>query len=499
MSVRAAVRVAIAVLLLVAGLAVAGYSVVHRILSRDLLRRWVNSDPEELFLDYDEASLRFPGTIRVRGLTLRGSDPTVQWSFRIERADVSISLLDLLHREFHATRVRAEGLTFRLRKKKPRAELSPAHEALVPPIPGFTGPPLKSREAPLPPVSAAERRRFWTIRIENLVADPAPDIWVEIYRFRGHARVTGGFTLRPHAHAQVGPAAVDFLSGTFTLGQGPTILAHASGRTDCVIDRFDPDRVKGQEVWRRISGSARLEGRLEDIRFANHFLRHAPEPRLAGGGGQARLSIRFNHGIGRGDGVFAIPRTTFTYSSGTLTGRASGRLEVAHWNMENYDMGISGSRIDLADVTTSGAKHEEQGWWGRFDFPSGHLFGGLNAEMTVSCRDARPLYTLFRANMPGWAEGILKLNGMTGKAHVRLASRLTDVEGLEASGGKFHIAGRYRDKGNDRKGAFLVESGPLAVGVEIAGPVSHIKLLGAKKWFAEAASPSAAASGASAP
>ncbi len=484
MSARAG-RIAIAILLLAAGLAVAAFAVVHQILSRDLLRRWVNTDPEELFLDYDEASLRLPGTIQVRGLTLRGSDPTVQWSFRIEKAVVSISLLDLLHREFHATRVRAEGLTFRLREKKGRTELSSAHEALVPSIPGFSGPPLKTRVVPPPPLSAEEKRLFWTIRIENLVADPAPDIWIEIYRFRGRARVTGGFLLRPHEHAQVGPAAVEFLSGAFTLGPGPTILADGSGRADCVIDRFNPDLVRGQEVWRKISGNIRLEGRLEDIRFVNHFLRRAPEPRLAGGGGPARFSARFDHGIGRGNGDFEIPRATFAYARGTLAGRASGRLAVPRWDVEHSDMGISGSRIELADVTTSGTKHEEQGWWGRFDFPSGHLRGGLAAETAISCRDARPLYTLFRANLPGWAEGILKLNGMTGKARVRLASQLADIEGLEASGGKFRIAGRYHDRGNDRRGAFLIESGPLAVGVEIAGPVTRVKLLGARKWFAQ--------------
>lgn len=493
MSVKAS-RVVIAIVLLAAGLTVAALSTVHRILSGDLLRRWVNSNPEELFLEYDEASLRMPGTIRVRGLTLRGSDPTVQWSLRMERADVSISLLDLLHREFHATRVRAEGLTFRLREKKTRTELSPAHEALVPSIPGFTGPPLRTRVVPPFPLSAAEKRRFWAVRVENLVADPAPDIWIEIYRFRGRARVMGGFLLRPHVQARVGPAAVEFLSGAFTLGPAQTILAPASGRSDCLIDPFDPDQVRGQEVWRKISGTILLEGRLEDVRFANHFLRHAPEPRLAGGGGRARFSVRFDHGIGRGSGDFEIPRVTFAYARGTLAGRASGRLAVPRWDVEHDDMGISGSRIELADIATAGTKHEEQGWWGRFDFPSGHLHGGLAAEMAISCRDARPLYTLFRANLPGWAEGILKLNGITGKAHVRIAHQLTDIEGLEASGGKFRIAGRYRDKGDDRRGAFLIESGPLAAGVEIAGPASHVKLLGAKKWFAEANSSGAAAS-----
>jgi hypothetical protein len=59
------------------------------------------------------------------------------------------------------------------------------------------------------------------------------------------------------------------------------------------------------------------------------------------------------------------------------------------------------------------------------------------------------------------------------------------MENLEASGGKFHIAGRYRQRGEDRHGAFLVETGILAVGIAIDGPASSVKLFGARKWFAE--------------
>jgi hypothetical protein len=62
-----------------------------------------------------------------------------------------------------------------------------------------------------------------------------------------------------------------------------------------------------------------------------------------------------------------------------------------------------------------------------------------------------------------------------------------DVENLDATGGKFHIAGRYREKNDDRHGAFLVETGILAVGVAIEGKTSHVKLVGARKWFEEEA------------
>lgn len=475
----------IALALMAMGLAVAAWAATQTIVSTRLLRSWVNGNPEELLLDYEQASAWVPGVIQIRGLTMRGSDPNVQWSFRMEKASISFSFLDLLRKQFHATRVRAEGLVFRLREKEDKSEMSSAHLKRLPSIPGFSDPPGKERAPEPPPLSETEKRRFWSVRVDDLAADPAPDIWIEIYRFRGHARVTGSFLLRPHVEARVGPAAVEFLSGVFLLGPEETMLSSASGRADCVIDPFDPEKVRGQEVWRRISGNIRTEGRLEDLRFLNHFLRRTPEPRLAGGGGRAHFAVRFDHGIGRGGGNFEVPRATLRYAAGTLAGRASGRWEVPRWDVERDDMEISGSRVELKDVATAGTRHDERGWWGRFDVASGHLRNGLTAQTAVSCRDARPLYTLFRANLPGWAEGILKLEGMTGRARVRLAGDLVDVEDLEASGGKFHVAGRYREKKEDRRGAFLVESGLLAVGVAIDGPASHVKLLGARKWFRE--------------
>jgi len=475
----------IALAVLAAGLAIAAWLAIHAIVSGRLLRRWVNEKPEELFLDYDEASAWVPGVLRLRGLTMRGSDPNVQWSFRMERATISISVFDLLHKQFHATRVRAEGLVFRLREKQEKRELSPAHLARLPSIPGFSDPPLKMRADELPPLSAREKSRFWSVRVEDLVADPTPDIWIEIYRFRGHARVAGGFLLRPHVRARIGPAAADFLSGNFALAPGETILSSASGHADCVIDPYDPDRVRGPEVWRKISGNIRNEGRLKDIRFLNHFLRRIPEPRVAGGGGPARFSVAFDHGIGRGGGDFEVPRFTARYADGTLAGQMVGRLTIPHWDVERDDMQISGSRVELSRVTTEGTRHDEREWWGRFDIVAGHLHDGLAAQTAVSCRDARPLYTLFRARLPGWAEGILKLDGVTARARVRLARDLVDVENLEASGGKFHMAGRYRQKKDDRRGAFLVETGPLAFGVDIEGASSRVKLFGAKKWFEE--------------
>jgi hypothetical protein len=120
----------------------------HVIVSTRLLRSWVNDDPEKLLLEYDSASSWVPGIVLVRGLRVRGRDPNVEWFFRMEKARISVSLSDLLFRRFHATRVRASGLVFRLREKPDPKDFSRAHAALLPSIPGFPDQTAPARPQP---------------------------------------------------------------------------------------------------------------------------------------------------------------------------------------------------------------------------------------------------------------------------------------------------------------------------------------------------------------
>jgi hypothetical protein len=486
---RTSIRLlATALIATIALLGIAACVAIHFIVSTRTLRNWVNTSPEDLFLDYESGSAWVPGIVRIRGLTMRGSDRNVQWSFRMEDAVISVSLLDLLHKEFHATRVRGNRLVFRLREREEKATFFAEHRSRVPKIPGFADPPLPiSTPEPPPPDAKYARRHFWSVRVENFVADPTPEVWVELYRFQGHARVTGSFYLHPHVEAWIGPAAVQFLSGDLSLGSEETVLRSMTGRSDCVIEPHAPDEVRGDEIWRKISGSSRIEGRLEDLRFLNYFLRRSEEPRFTGGAGPARFDVRFDHGIGKGGADFEAAGVSARYAAGAVRGRASGHLEIPRWDVANGDMEISGSRVDLSNAISVGTSHDERDWWGRFQVVQGRLRAGLQAQGAVSARDARPLYTLFRANLPGWAQGVLKLDGLRGQARVRVGSDLVDVEDMDATGGSFHIAGRYRQKGKECRGAFLVESGLLAVGVAIDGDASHVKLLGARKWFEQTA------------
>jgi hypothetical protein len=450
------------------------------VLSRGLLRKWVNTHPEKFFLEYDSATAWPPGIVRIRGLRIRASDPNVEYFFSMAEARISISFVDLLARRFHATSVRATGFVFRLRILEPAGERSRAHEANLPPIPGFPEPPIRTPEKAEP----ASTKRPWAIVVDGLDADPATEIWIDLYRFRGHARVTGGFSLRPHEHAQVAPSAVEFVAGDVALGDQP-MLSGATGRASATIQPFDPSKVRGNQVWPYISGEFRISGQAPDLAFLDYFLRKSPEPRLAGGRGPAAADVRVEKGIGTGSVDLAAKKVEARYTDAVIRADATVRGRVRRWDFEHDAIDLSGTRVSLDHVATSGKHQDSRDWWGRFDLDSARVAHGFFTDVRAHCRDARPLFRLFDVRLPGWAQGVLELEGLEAKARVGLAPKLVEVRDLDASGGRFHLAGDYLKRGDDRDGGILVESAPLAVGVEMDGKKSRIKLLGARKWFQE--------------
>jgi len=90
--IRLAAGIAGGVLLVLAGAIVAVPPYLLR--SRRLLSI-VNEDPDKLRIEYSGARSPWPGRIAVDGLEVRGSDPNVQWWFRMEHAEIRYSLVDL--------------------------------------------------------------------------------------------------------------------------------------------------------------------------------------------------------------------------------------------------------------------------------------------------------------------------------------------------------------------------------------------------------------------
>src|SRR5580658_59878 len=123
-----------------------------------MLRSALSADPEEMLVDYASAYSWIPGRVHVEGLKIRGSDWNIQWVLGIDKCDFNFSPLDFIHRRFHASRVRAEGLTFRVRLRVDSA--TPEHLAALPAVPGFADFPNR-KPGPQPPPPTDAEYRLW--------------------------------------------------------------------------------------------------------------------------------------------------------------------------------------------------------------------------------------------------------------------------------------------------------------------------------------------------
>jgi hypothetical protein len=250
-----------------AGAQIAYLVAANVLLRTGLLRAAVNGSSvpfalggrsSDLRLDYRSAYSWLPGRVHVEGLVMRGRDETVEWHFSLDRADVAISLPDLLRRTFHATRVRASGFAIQARLRLEPGDVTPEVVAALPVIAGFSDPPLVNAGPSPPPLSDAEYD-LWAVHLEDVDLEHAREVWIHTIRARGDTRVRGRWLFRPQRWLDVGPAlvdanGVDFSYGSEVLAKG---VRSSAGAT---VHPFDLRQVQGLAILDHVSYDGRLRG-----------------------------------------------------------------------------------------------------------------------------------------------------------------------------------------------------------------------------------------------
>jgi hypothetical protein len=460
-------------------LAFAGYAAAARwLLSGPRLRSWINTTPETTLLDWDEAVSRWPGTVRLKNLRIRGSDQNVEWIIRLAEARADYSVEALLSRTFKVSRVQGNGLSFRLRQKLDLKDPTNPPIGALPPIPGFSDPPVrKPGDEP-----AAAAGNPWTVQIGGIAIEQFDEIWIDAYRFEGSARLHGRFFLRPGLRSRIGPSDVDFLKGHLHVGRQP-LVSELAGKIHAEFEEWDPRRVQGDAVWRKVIAQVDLHGPHLGLEFLNYYFRRSREPRFSGGPGVLSLSGSIDHGKASGRALLAARGAKSRQSGVDLTGDLRVSLRIPVWNLEGPAIEISGSSLQVSDVVAAGAE-DTRGWWARLDLPQARVNEGLEGKMKLECRDARPLFAVLRVGLPGWTRGLLTLQGLTANADVVLTRTRTRVHELEARGDKFHILGEYESRGEDERAAFLIETRLLRVGVKSLGGHTSLRLFTPVSWYA---------------
>jgi hypothetical protein len=466
-------------LALAAVLFLAAHTVAARwLLSGPRLRALINTNPENTWIDWDEAVSAWPGRVAVKNLRIRGSDQNVQWIITISEARVRYSVAALLTRTFRVGEVRISSLAFRLRRKVSPEEAGSPRVKQLPPVPGFTDPPLRSREKP---EGTSGEENPWSVDVRGISSESLEELWVDGWRYRGRAVLSGRFFLTPGRRARVGPATIDFGGGELRLGEQP-VLRNTSGRIAATFDDWDPRRVKGDAVWRVVTGKVSLEGPTDGVDFLEAALSLPPRVRLSGGAGRLAVSGSIERGRARGETALTAKGARYVRPGLTLDGDADARLRIASWELSGGAPEIGGSRLKLSDVFAAGADRS-RGWWGEFEIPSGRLRGGFAGRVAGKCRDGRPLLAVLGVKLPGWTRGLVELEDLGFSADVAVSPAGASVRRLAAKGGKFEIRGEYERRGEKAQGVFLIETGPLNVGVRLANGKPGLRLFGAKGWF----------------
>ena len=253
------------------------------------LRSLLNKSPEKVFIDYETATTFWPGRVHVTHISVRGRDGNIEWIVLLDEADVVIGLLDLTKKRFHAERVRGNGVSFRLRQRLEKEEVSPALTDALPPIPGFADPPL--RNVPLLPPTV-DMSAVWSVFLENVEATNVREVWIDQYRYGGHSHVQGGFSLQPLREVTVGPAHVDVADGDVFLGKD-VITSGVKGTVDCTMRAFDP-KAESAVIVQSLTASAQLDGQFESAHFVNTYTKD--DPHFDHGKGQLHSSVRVRDG-----------------------------------------------------------------------------------------------------------------------------------------------------------------------------------------------------------
>ena len=483
---RRARWIVIALAVVAAVVVLIAFVVPNALLKGDFLPKRMNKDPDHGWLEYASASSPWPGTLRVKSFRYRDRDPKAEWSIAMEEGTLDYSLADLLRKRFHVTRLSGRGFVFRVRSRLTRAEATAARLARLPKIEGFPDPPLLGEISPKTPPTGKE----WSVQIDGIAVDDVREVWIEEYRCTGESRLTGAFFLRPKHRAEIFGAKLAIRSGEIRFGRD-VIAADVRATFDARFEPWDPMKFPGSRVLRFASGEAEASARLDNAEVINHLLGDPPGTRLERGTGRLDVRATVEKGVARGTVDYGSRDAALRALDVAMRGRFDARVELSGIAMENWGGGrLNGGHVRVSDATVVDSDGKRYPWWGRVNFARG-LFRPKTAALfttdaTLQARDSQPLLQIVDVDLPEWTKKLLRLEEqVAGRAQVRVGKALVELHRLSARTGRLKIDGEYSARGRGKAGTFLIDAGPLSVGVGISGAQRNVRIFGPRKWFRE--------------
>ncbi|AUX29643.1 MULTISPECIES: hypothetical protein [Sorangium] len=229
---------------------------------------------------------------------------------------------------------------------------------------------------------------------------------------------------------------------------------------------------------------------IPDLRWLNPDDAGPDAPRFTGGAAFVRSSLEVDP-LGRGTGALSLllKQGALAWKETRVKGDVKARLSLDAANLLGPTARLGKSRIEIEDLAIEHEGEALPGWWARIDVDDAKVGRGLmEAAIRLECKDARPAVALLDAEdaIPGWAAGLLTMEGLKASATVRRKESDVDFRLLEAQGGNLAIRGRLtKSDGQEPLGAFLVKSGLLSVGIDLERDGAGVHPLVGDDWVNE--------------
>lgn len=191
----------------------------------------VNGSQDVVEVNLEGAYTVWPFVVRADRLDMTIDDDAVQIEIHAEDIAVDVHLSALRHRIVHMEGVRGHEYVFRLRRRRLEKDLDPADIEALAPIPQIERGVIREPD----PNPDRDLSNNWNVRFEDVDAR-FREIWVDGFRFRGQARVTGGMYLRTEDLLRMPRSEIAEVDGAVTVAE--RTLASVSGRAAVTISEL---------------------------------------------------------------------------------------------------------------------------------------------------------------------------------------------------------------------------------------------------------------------
>lgn len=290
-------------------------------------------------------------------------------------------------------------------------------------------------------------------------------------------------------------------AGTVTLAPSSVELTNVHGR----LPRSTRDDLTARRI--ALTGSARelawkdpgvegVDARLvvDDVAIADA----RSLGRLLPPGG----AVRVDDGTARVNGALVLAATRAQATGKLTVDVARGAITVGKTQLtgdftvdailNGYDgaakaVDLAGSRLVLENVAITNGKTKQ--WDGLLVAKSAALrfpTGGpdLEALVWLEADDARPLLgVVLDSGLPKLLSGLVTMPRLRGRARLHFGPHVLQVADVEATGGDVALRGAFGIHDDEHRGAFVVEKGPVSVGLRLDDAGAHPRLFGLDGWL----------------